>query len=435
MTLEELALVVGLLASEATPGEGDGAFAAALLSSGVGHISAKTIVYRELNEDDVVISRQELGAQGGGATAGEVREAEALAHLGGREAGVAEAPAGAQAVQNLAADVPRLAALIVQAAQVRTEPEAGLAGELVACVRRAIEAIAQGEGMDTQRGRKQMQKQLRELEREVLGLIGVSRTEDHEGCTKALKVFVAEMQEDLQIDVLAVEYAKRLKAIGQTEKRLARYLKMHGANALQDGELGERLREEGVGPEQWGALLAAHGLKDTVAVAAAGILNPLLVQMERAAGDLAAQPEAAQREVLTRVLGEVQSQVGELVERTAQKIRKVTETILADEKIVAVVEAEAKKKGQGLRMTRKELLEMLAEVVQELCQPLAVITCSIDMIQGKMLGAVSDAQLEMLKLVAESTAKLQSLVDGLQKIAGVPETMTPDRELLKRVTG
>ncbi|MCE9614686.1 MAG: hypothetical protein K8T26_10450 [Lentisphaerae bacterium] len=433
ITVEELAAAVHLLTQEPEVLLQAGGFASALAGRGAGHVSSKTIVYREVADDEVVLQRKDVEAAQQGASSVEsaaraAREAEALALLQAPSAAPAPAPA-ADAVRAVAGDAPRMAELIVEAARLRVAPDGSLAGELVACVRKVFEALTQGDALETQRGRKQIQKQLRELEESLLGLLDRVTGYDPAKNVAAVRAVVADLEDDLQIDALAAEYAKRLKAMEQTEKRLLRYMKAHGGEAPAESGLGERLLEEGVAPDRWGALLAQSG---DPAVAAAH-LGPLLDRMERAAGELTKQPDGNRQGQLDRVLTEVQTQVGVLVEHTAQKIKRVTADIQADRQAAEEADEAARRQGIGLKFSRRKLLELLAEVVQELCQPLAVINCSVDMIQSNMLGDVAPTQREMLKLVAESSAKLQDLVNGLQKIAGVPDTMSPDRELLKQV--
>ena len=72
---------------------------------------------------------------------------------------------------------------------------------------------------------------------------------------------------------------------------------------------------------------------------------------------------------------------------------------------------------------------LLAEIVQELCQPLSVINCSIEMIKSSHLGAVSDSQLEILNLASTSGDRVKLLVDKLLELSGLPTTMTPDADI------
>jgi signal transduction histidine kinase len=124
-----------------------------------------------------------------------------------------------------------------------------------------------------------------------------------------------------------------------------------------------------------------------------------------------------------------------IMDRTAGRIRFLTDELQVDESAVAALEDAARAQGQAVRITRRQLLEMLAEIAQELCQPLSVVQCSLDMVSSRMLGEVSDSQMEMLKLALESVTRLQGLVEGLRTVAGVPQSLTPDPGVLDRMAG
>ena len=126
---------------------------------------------------------------------------------------------------------------------------------------------------------------------------------------------------------------------------------------------------------------------------------------------------------------EASREVDTIVAGTEQKIDTLVETIKADEKVVEDAEKKAKKEGKGPVLTRKALLELLAEIVQELCQPIAVINCSTEMIRSKNLGDITDLQKDMLDLVCTSGEKLKQLTDRLLEISGLPSTMSPDEEI------
>ena len=81
------------------------------------------------------------------------------------------------------------------------------------------------------------------------------------------------------------------------------------------------------------------------------------------------------------------------------------------------------------------MLAMLAEIGQEICQPLSVINCSLDMVRGKALGPLTPPQEEMLALAAESGARLDMLANKIIEISGVPKGTKPDSEILDDVYG
>ena len=86
-------------------------------------------------------------------------------------------------------------------------------------------------------------------------------------------------------------------------------------------------------------------------------------------------------------------------------------------------QTEAAKSGTGPKLTRKRMLTILAEIVQELCQPLSVINCALGTIGGGHLGDVTTAQADMLQLAGEGAAKIEVLIDNLRNISGLPDTL------------
>ena len=81
-------------------------------------------------------------------------------------------------------------------------------------------------------------------------------------------------------------------------------------------------------------------------------------------------------------------------------------------------------------LSRKELLEHLAEIAQEISQPLTIIAGTIAMIRTLKTGPLTETQGELLCMVAESTDRMIQLVDSLMRLAGPPITLEPDRAIL-----
>ena len=127
----------------------------------------------------------------------------------------------------------------------------------------------------------------------------------------------------------------------------------------------------------------------------------------------------------------------------APEDQQVTQLVTQLEQEVATVTAEATQKLDQLEkrlrdrpdMSREAMLAMLAEIGQEICQPLSVINCSIDMIRGKSLGEITAMQKEMLDLAAESGARVETLANKIIEISGVPKGTKPDSEILDDVYG
>lgn len=82
-----------------------------------------------------------------------------------------------------------------------------------------------------------------------------------------------------------------------------------------------------------------------------------------------------------------------------------------------------------LRDPRK-MAETLTELVQELCQPLSVVTCAIDLVRESKLHVAGSCEDECLTLARSSTERIRTLVRHLVGIVGVPISLIPN-ELIR----
>ncbi len=485
IALAELQRFVDILVAGApAPDSGAEDPVQALVEVAGAHIGFRTFRDREMSEDDVVLSRQELAAAGVAAAEGDaVSSEDVLAYLAGREKpAVADASgplvaaddslasggrgisaAAADGISRLAADTKRLAALVLQAARAQPADAGGLAQALTQAMNRAFEVWHREAGAKTQTGRKRTRKQLRALEREVLDLLETALPEDaaRAAAGQAVRETTEALDDALHVDVLAAEYLRRVKAMEQTEQRLQRYLHTRGGEADAAG-LVARLQDGGLTPEHLEPLLGAPAASAAGGAEAGGDVEPgpgggpggsgahagsgpggggaglevLLEAMPAAAamrGGVGSGSGAGEGDELDRLLDGVQGELQAIMDRAAGSIRFLTDAVQADAQSVQALEDEAAAAGRPLRLTRGRLLELLAEIVQELCQPLSVVQCTLDMLASGRMGEVSPGQVEMIALATESARHLQALIDGLKAVAGNPDALAPDRDLIQRV--
>ena len=155
-----------------------------------------------------------------------------------------------------------------------------------------------------------------------------------------------------------------------------------------------------------------------------GQISELLARMEtliekakRAAGPTA--PEDVRQTI--RELGEV---VGTAADGTQRKISGLIEAFHADDERRVTDET-----SRRARHARQRIRAVLAEIVQELCQPLSVISCSISMIAQERIGTVDKTQKSLLDLAAQSADRMKTLIDSLRQISGEPKTLQPDADI------
>ncbi len=451
-----------------------GEFSGAIAAVGLNEVvSTRKVVYREIAEDEVVVEKDKLDKLGGADGAGGSSEEAAksvVAFLRGDV--VADDEHAANNVREMGGDVDQLAELIMHSAQVnesRVNLEAGESlGELVVgCLNRVYKALTDDPSFNTQKTKKQIHKTLVLLERDLLERLhsveGDITNEDVEKVHDAIEG----MEDELTIDSLTQEYAKKRSAVSGSEKRLLRYIKKKGAENIEESDLKSRLVDSGLDMDDWHELLVKSGVVDSSektsgagpglgfgdgngagsGIGALGYLAKLLDKVENDAGKPGGKPGAAQEEdgadsvadagsvghstVMLRVPEEVfeddlhaiQDEVNRIILRTEKRI----------EQLVEEVEGTGKEKEEDdsapPKLTRKRLFEILAEIGQELCQPLAVINCSVDMLRSGSLGEVTKVQTEMLDMAVSSSEKMRMLIDKLIAIAGFPDDLVVNKQI------
>ncbi len=414
-----------------------GGLAGILAAAGIDKIKSKSVVYKQVAEDEVVVSKAELDNK----KAGENQSA-----LGGMIAFLKGNYTGDQKVvheqlMEKANDPNELADLIMHTAEVsksETNLEGGenFAELVVGCLRKTYENITSDPASKTQKCKKNLLKSLVLLEKDLLDkLREMGQLSD--GVESKITDAVQDLSDELKIDSLAVEYMKKKQAISSHESQILKFIKSKGVANINQTELKEKLFEGGLTDEGWHELISKSGVAVAAGIAgfgqgtegfgAIGHLAMLLTKMEDKVAHHEGEDKAQATEDMLKLVKEVHNEVVSIVSKTEKKIGDLVSTAKLDN----AEEKSSEKTGQPakLKMSRLKLLELLAEVVQELCQPLSVIGCSVDMIKSKALGEINETQLEMLNMASESGDRLKKLIDKLLEISGLPETMSPDQSI------
>jgi signal transduction histidine kinase len=80
--------------------------------------------------------------------------------------------------------------------------------------------------------------------------------------------------------------------------------------------------------------------------------------------------------------------------------------------------------GRGTEMSRFALLETLAEIAQDLLQPLTVINCAVSMSLDGYVGPVAPEMENLLRMAQHGSQRLQKIMDALIRIVGYPTKLT-----------
>ena len=444
LTRNEFDTFVGILTAKPDEIAQLGGLAEVLNRFNVEHVQTRVVAYVEIDQEkEEVIAKKEK----------EDLEAEASAErravrafLEGTQG--AGDDAAMTSLRHVASDSETMSEVIVGVADDRQKagaaPEQGEApeeefAELVAeCVKKAYGEIVKGPGLKTQKAKKELAKTLEQLEKQLVTRMQEVCEDVSEEDRHTVADAIEGLIDELKIDSLASEYMKKRNAIEANEKKILRYLKAKGLHELAETDLETKLAEAGLSTEDWQRLLIKSGisgagtLDEDSALAAVGHIAILMAGLDKAAGKAGAAEGAgggAEDETVAETVRKVGAEVTALATSTGQKIQRFIDEVRQDQEAAEAMESAAMERGTGPRMSRRKMLDMLAEIVQELCQPLSVINTTVGMLQSGRLGEVSDAQERMLTLADDSGRKLQVLVDHLLEISGLPTTLSPDTKI------
>ena len=427
MSQTEFDRLMNLLMTTRSLEEGTG-FADLLSQHNLEHVQSER-VHIELVKDSQMVIEKEAEAGAGAAVLPAGAVAQIMAFLKG------DAEPSDQILKDLttlASDAERLATLIMEAAAIRQRAEAITEGEsladiVVGCLRRTFDGLIREPAARTKKGKAALKKIMLMLEKKVLDRLHALAQEADPVLDEAVADTVEEMIGDLEVEALAAEYARKREALARAERRVLKYIRAHGEDANVAEELKERMEGAGLTPAGWRELV----IKSESAVAGGG-----------AFAGVSADPLSLG--VLAMLLGELDSMMAgvanphalgaKLVEigQKAQEAARVTQQHI--EELGKAVEEEAlpadraeDEQAKGL-LSRTGMMDLLAEIAQELVQFLSAINCAVHMTLGGLIGTINEDQREVLGVASDCGNRLAGLLKRLIQIVGLPKSLHPDKD-------
>lgn len=401
--------------------------------SGFEHVKARAIRYAQVSDGEEVVTGKE--AEVGRKFSGPMVE-QIMAFLKGDVS--SGEPNALKSVEGAANNAEMLADMIMKSAVIREQtPDLGhgesLGGLIVGCLRRTFNALNEDPVTRTQKGKKTLTKTLVLLEKDILEKLREMAGEDSDAAEEVVEA-VREMQDEVAMDSLAEQYAKKMDAAKDSEKRILRYLKRKGVDAATESGLKDRLLQNGLTGDNWRELVVKSGaLAGTGGGSGEGggdtgrMLATLLTQLS----ELVEAKTGANDNQIATTISKLGSEIDKTVAKTEQRIKALSDEarrMEAEEGAPAIGE----EAGPG-KMSRHEIIRSLAEIGQELCQPLAVINCSVGILSTNRLGELTEPQRQTLQLAVENGNRLSLLVDKLIKISGLPTDLNPDQEIIRKL--
>jgi hypothetical protein len=431
---DEFVRLVSLLAAPAVVG-GPSGIAEQMSGAGFEHVKAKAIRYAQVSDGEEVVSDKE--AEVGRKFAGPMVE-QIIAFLKGDVSAGESSPL--KSVDAAANNAQMLADMIMKSAVIREQtPDLGhgesLGGLIVGCLRRTFNSLNDDPVTRTQKGKKTLTKTLVLLEKEILDKLREMAGDNTDTETEVGEA-VREMQDEVAMDSLAEQYARKMDAVKDSEKRILRYIKRKGVDAASESGLRDRLMQNGLSSENWRELIvksgALAGSGGSGAGGEGGDTGRMLATLLTHLSELVETKAGASEDEIAATINRLGSEIDKTVAKTEQRIQALSD------------EARRIESGEGgqperddaegpAKMSRQEIIRSLAEIGQELCQPLAVINCSVGILSSNRLGELTEPQRQTLQLAVENGNRLSLLVDKLIRISGLPTDLNPDQEIIRKL--
>ncbi|MBP5511055.1 MAG: hypothetical protein J6Z49_09070 [Kiritimatiellae bacterium] len=131
------------------------------------------------------------------------------------------------------------------------------------------------------------------------------------------------------------------------------------------------------------------------------------------------------------VLDKIRAALEEFTEESQEHISSLADQVDADKLKIDSLESAARRRGIGLKLSRHELIERYAELNQEMIQPLTVSSGILDLLTSGKVGELSQSQQDLLKVASESVARVNQLVSYMSRVTGLPQSFTPDAEVIR----
>ena len=430
------------------PSDGSISFGQALASAGFKGIQSGGVTLREVADDEDVFKKADIEAAAHNRNASRLRNAERL---------LDSTPAGLPmpALQIDLSD-PQAFDDLLRISQPpapvggATSPNT-LADESANRLSRLAEGLMAYPANRTQTGRRNLRKLLKKAEADISDRL--QRLGADIEAVERLAAKVKQLVEDLAVDGIAARYVKLREQADADGARLRRRMRGAFRRGKEAGkELQGRLLGAGLTEEMVSELLASG--KGTTGQSAASASAQQQDESQKSKGEgqtsdvgspadatgaSLPKPAAEQSEESPSQLAELLAKLKE-TEPGSGELPGLVENILGEmSRSLLDTQRSAKKQLETLRkivmipsyrtdnpkLTRQQLQSLMAELGQQLRQPLTVISGGISMILSGHLGDISESQRQLIRLVSDSAAELDTLITRLIEIAGIPESLAP----------
>jgi hypothetical protein len=336
------------------------------------------------------------------------------------------------ALARAAADPEKLAALITEAAAVqRSQLPAGakesMADIVIGCLRRTLDQVrpdlAAQEAADEE-GTINAQQSLLLLEKLVVDRLRAMMGAPGPAALARIRGLMKEAADRMEADGVALQFMTHRSQLNEQEQKVLALLRAHGPEAFKGTVL-----EHGLSSADWQQLIVQSGR-----AAGGGGGGGSGGAGAGSGGGGMPLPQAM------ATLASVLDQFDALMRTDAPK-EKVQEAVEAMKASVEEVASDTERRldrfdrewgalrGKAADANAlRDLMDRLAELGQELLQPLTVINCVLNMLATGGGESIPETSRDMVELANESGIRMRDLMQRLLDIVGLPRSLTPEFE-------
>ncbi|MCF7848792.1 MAG: hypothetical protein K9M45_08090 [Kiritimatiellales bacterium] len=408
-------------------------FRVGMKAAGLSHVANEQSVYQAVREGHTVAHKGDLAGggvlvlddemsggdgEGSGGGASTVHVEQIVAFIKG-DVGV-EAEDVQDDLKELAADPDKLGQMIMESVAIQ-QTTSELSGEslsdiILGCLRRTYQGLRKSPAFKGADGKADLKKSLLLLEESILEKMRDIAGPDQPELDRKIVQAVREMDENLDMEILATRYVEHRAAVERSEKKIASYIRSKGMHAAQ-----EVLADAEVPPKDWHRIVVQSNRDTTQGGTSAptdanlGTLALVLEKLEHLM-----QSEGTDNGLIKELVDHASSNMVGLVDSTKDKLDKLAKRIQSSDDDTGTVG------GNSEGMSRTELLSEIAEIAQELMQPLTAINASIEMILCGYAGELTPGQKDLIILASGSGDHLRDLMYELITIVGFPVNLGTD---------
>ena len=234
-----------------------------------------------------------------------------------------------------------------------------------------------------------------------------------------------DITDEIKIDALTDEYAGRVESFRESQDKLMKFIRAEGPGSSGASVIQKKLAERGISLPGWqefvvkggdkgGAGGPGSGFSNAHIIEAISHLDTLLDNMEKEFSKMSKTQQDENARKMWNILEDVNREIQKLAEHTDVKINILADVVQTNVQAVG----QPDKGGGEAGLTRKQILDSIAEILRDVAEPLELIRTSLDLMTSRAFGSNAEIQANVVRLAMDNTDLTKNLLEKLRSISG-----------------